>query len=174
MLFNKFIISLHQQIIKTMKHLIDNLEKLRLQFLGLANQTGNTGYSKIEQQMIKDIKSLSAYWEEIKAQDILFKKLLNLKEFNSELSEYFEDCLKDETGRFEYYHEDIDFIFYDIQGYVTFDRGDWETPPTIDMEVSGYEVMANFYDEETDKYFENITIDGALLELLKIKLNFDE
>lgn len=157
-----------------MNKTIDNLEKLRLQFLGLANQTGNTGYSKIEQQMILEIDSLKRQWEEIKAQDILFKKLLKLRDFDAELTEYFEDCLKDETSTFVYYHEDIDFNFYDVQGHLTFDAGDYETPPSIDMEVESYEVTASFYDEETDKDYENVPLEGALLELLRIKLNIHE
>lgn len=157
-----------------MNKTIDNLEKLRLQFLGLANQTGNTGYSKIEQQMIKEINGLKSQWEEIKAQDILFKKLLGLRDFDAELTEYFEDCLKGDSRNFDYYHEDIDFNFYDIQGYLSFDRGDYETPPSVDMDIESYEVKASFYDEETDKDYENIPLEGALLELLRIKLNIHE
>lgn len=157
-----------------MNRTIDNLEKLRLQFLGLANQTGNTGYSKIEQQMIKEINDLKDQWEEIQSQDILFKKLLKLKNFDAELTEYFEDCLKGDSRNFDYYHEDIDFNFYDIRGSLSFDRGDYYTPPSVDMDIQSYEVKASFYDEETDKDYEDVILNDTLLELLRIKLNIDE
>lgn len=155
-----------------MNKTIDNLNKLRLQLIGVANQSGNTDCAVLAQDLTKEITRLQTYWNEIKGQDVIFKHLLNCKEFDSELTEYFSEAIMEDRAEFDYEYEGVSFRFYDIYGYVEVESGDYETPPSIDAVVSEYLVEAFFYNDEGD--FENIPVEGALLELVKLKLNFDE
>jgi len=153
-----------------MKDIIDNLNKLRLQLIGVANQKGCTDCALLVQDVAKEVDSLKYQWNQIKGQDVIFKHLLTCKEFDAELDDLFTECLADETSSFDYHYEGIDLQFSGIHGHIEWDAGDYETPPVFDHIVNGYEVTACYYCDEGD--FEDIAVDGALLELLKLKLKF--
>jgi len=155
-----------------MKDSIDNLNKLRLQLIGVANQTGNTGASLLVEDFTKEIKTIQKEWSNIKGQDVIFKHLLKCKEFHSEIENYFTECLIEDRDSFDYHYEGIDFEFTKITGTVRIFNGDYETPPDVEVNVTDYRLEAFYYCEEGD--FENIPVDGALLELVRLKLKFND
>jgi len=120
----------------------------------------------------QNLDLLEKEYDQMIGTQAIFNHLKKADSFDAELSDRFFDCLLEGRREFEYEYEGVTLVFHDIQGYARQISGTYDSPPYDEMEVESYEVEASYYDDFGD--YENIIVEGALLELIKLKLKITE